>query len=456
MPRKLVEMLRRSLLRPFVKCTHLKLARLRAGDASKLPLESSSEDNSWLPLYDDRHERQPYRAIAAAGPWIVAQHCKAPHETGIVYDAGGYGMLSFGHGSPGVLQALSAPLPMANIMQPHSAQGAFAREMRRHVGARALACLNSGSEANSLALRIAAVHPHPSAVRVALKHGFHGRTDGPAQLSSSSWEVYDRHAVHFRRSAPPVVLIEPNDVAGVHAAFDRLQGTFVEAAMLEPVLGEGYPALPLTPAFYRAVRERVRRQGGLLIVDSIQSGLRCHGCLSISDYPGFEAEALPDIEVFAKAINAGQFPCSALAFSGRAVARYKAGLYGNTMAANPRALEVVRTTLEQMTPAVRDNVRTRGVELVNALRAVCCPSAVADVRGVGLLVAIELRGHVQAADVQMRVRQAGVNVIQGGGNCVRITPWFLMRASEVRLVAKVIGSVLGARAVRRSHVAKPA
>ena len=216
-------------------------------------------------------------------------------------------------------------------------------------------------------------------------------------------------------------------------------------------MGEGRPALPITPEFYRAMHERVRLAGGLLLVDSVQAGVRCHGVLSVTDYPGFEQEDRPDMETFAKAINAGQYPVSMLALGDRATRMYRAGLYGNTMSGNARALDVVRATLEQVTPELRQNIRDRGRELVDALRNVCCPSLTEDVRGVGMLVAVQLRPGVIAADVERSFRSRGLNVIHGGANSIRLTPWFHMSSREVQLVAKIVSSVLGRQSLRRAR-----
>ncbi len=67
--------------------------------------------------------------------------------------------------------------------------------------------------------------------------------------------------------------------------------------------------------------------------------------LSIVDYPGFEKLDPPDMETYSKALNAGQYPLSVLAVSERAADLYNKGIYGNTMTANPRALDVALARL---------------------------------------------------------------------------------------------------------------
>src|SRR5690606_8682764 len=102
----------------------------------------------------------------------------------------------------------------------------------------------------------------------------------------------------------------------------------------------------VTPAFYAAARELTAAHGSLLLVDSIQAGLRAHGVLSVIDYPGFENLPAPDMETYSKALNAGQYPLSVLAVSGHVAGLYRSGVYGNTMTTNPRAMDVACAVLD--------------------------------------------------------------------------------------------------------------
>ena len=73
-------------------------------------------------------------------------------------------------------------------------------------------------------------------------------------------------------------------------------------------MGEGNPGEAITREFYGAAREETRRAHSLLIVDSIQAGLRARGALSIVDYPGFADAEAPDMETYSKAC-AGMCVC---------------------------------------------------------------------------------------------------------------------------------------------------
>src|SRR6476469_6556299 len=223
--------------------------------------------------------------------------------------------------------------------------------------------------------------------RVVVKGSFHGRTERPALFSDSSRKTYMQHLASFR-GEDSVLTVEPYDIDALKKVFadaDR-NGWFVEAMFLEPVMGEGDPGRSVPPAFYKAARELTKSHGSLLLVDSIQAGLRAHGVLSIVHYPGFEKLDAPDMETYSKALNAGQYPLSVLAVTATTAALYKKGIYGNTMTANPRALDVACAVLKAFTPELRANIRARGAECLDKLNKLAreVPGFITKVQGTGL------------------------------------------------------------------------
>ncbi|WP_411832618.1 aminotransferase class III-fold pyridoxal phosphate-dependent enzyme [Pseudoxanthomonas mexicana] len=402
----------------------------------------------------------PYVALAARGPWVVSIN------GAVLYDAGGYGMLGFGHTPESVLAAMARPQVMANIMTPSLSQLRFDRALRREIGhtrggcpyARFL-CLNSGSESVGLAARIADVntklqtdpggrHAGRAIRRIVVKGSFHGRTERPALYSDSTRKTYQQHLASYR-DEDTLIAIEPYDVEALRRAFAdaEREGWFVEAVFVEPVMGEGDPGRSLPPAFYAAARELTRAHGSLLLVDSIQAGLRAHGVLSIVDYPGFEGLDAPDMETYSKALNAAQYPLSVLAVNEHAAGLYRKGIYGNTMTSNPRALDVACAVLEQLTPQVRDNIRARGREAVEKLEKLKdeLGGLITNVQGTGLLFSCELSPQFKcygAGSTEEWLRRHGMNVIHGGANSLRFTPHFMMSAEELDLLVSMIGRAL--------------
>jgi acetylornithine/succinyldiaminopimelate/putrescine aminotransferase len=402
----------------------------------------------------------PYMPAAARGPWLVTL------KGAVVHDNGGYGMLGFGHNPPAIEKAMQRPQVMANVMTANMAQLRFTRVLQQELGHRRgncpythFLCLNSGSESVTLASRIADVnarlmtdpgarHAGRTIKRLAVKGAFHGRTDKPAIYSDSTRKNYQQYLASYRHE-DSLLTVEPYDVAQLKAAFadaDR-QGWFIEAMFLEPVMGEGDPGRALTPEFYKAARELTEAHGSLLLVDSIQSGLRAHGVLSIVDYPGFESLPAPDFETFSKALNGGQYPLSVLAVGDRAAGLYRKGIYGNTMTANPRALDVAVATLGELTDEVRTNIRERGREFLTKLGALKdeLGGLITKVQGTGLLFSCELSSDFKcfgAGSTEEYLRERGVGVIHGGVNSLRFTPHFRVTSAEVDLIVAEVRQAL--------------
>ncbi|CAN5124303.1 aminotransferase class III-fold pyridoxal phosphate-dependent enzyme [soil metagenome] len=394
----------------------------------------------------------PYVGLAARGPWVITLKGR------VLHDSGGYGMLAFGHTPPAILEAMAKPQVMANVMSPSLSQLRMTRALRAEIGHTRggcpypkFFCLNSGSELVSLAGRIADVnakirtdaggsHAGRTIKRLAVKGAFHGRTERPALYSDSSRKAYVQHLASFRNETS-VITVEPYSIEQLRQAFADADanGWFIEAMFLEPVMGEGDPGRAVPPAFYAAARELTKAHGSLLMMDSIQAGLRAHGVLSVVDYPGFEGLEAPDLETYSKAISGGQYPLSVLAVNDRAAGLYRKGIYGNTMTTNPRALDIGTTVLTALLPPLRANIRQKGQLFLDRLNKLKdeLPGRITKVQGTGLLFSCELDASYKCYGVgstEEYMRERGLGVIHGGTNSLRFTPHFAVTDAEVDLI----------------------
>lgn len=400
----------------------------------------------------------PYVGLAAKGPWIIT--------TGgaVIHDSGGYGMLGLGHNPDLILHGLGRPQVMANVMTPSFSHWKLSHMLDEEIGHKrndgtkysGYIFMNSGSEAVTVACRISdrnarlmtdpgGRHAAKRIMFLSLKKSFHGRTDRPAQVSDSSLPRYKEFLASFR-DRDNLLTVEMNDLEGLEKVFATVekQNIFLEAMFIEPVQGEGNPGKAITPAFYKRACELTRKHGSLLIVDSIQAGLRAHGCLSIVDYPGFEGLAYPDMETFSKALNGGQFPFSVLAMNDRSAQLYKQSTYGNTMTANPRGMETACLVLESFSPKMRDNIRRQGKRFLKefSILAEKFPNLVDGIQGTGLLFSISLREEackvVGWDGMEIYLRRNGIGVIHGGKNALRFTPHFAISDAEIDLMITVL------------------
>ena len=165
----------------------------------------------------------PYVAAGAAGPWVVTL------KGAVVYDCGGYGMLGLGHAPPGILEVMDQPHVMANIMTASASQLDFVECLRSEIGHTrksgtpyaSFICVNSGSEAMTVASRLADVntrkHTDPGGDYegceihgLSLRGSFHGRTDRPARFSHSTMKTYKKHLASYAEN-DYLWTVEPNN-----------------------------------------------------------------------------------------------------------------------------------------------------------------------------------------------------------------------------------------------------
>ena len=400
----------------------------------------------------------PYVPLAAKGPWIVTFH------GGVVYDLGGYGMLGFGHNPDFLNKTLAKPQVMANFKTRSFSQSNFIEKIKSKIRKgncpyKHFAYLNSGSEAVALAARVAEINGKNLTDKNAKYHGrsikylslegsFHGRTIRGAEASDSTLDLYKSTMSSFTNSNK-LITVEPNNINQLKEIFKSAENNniFIEATFIEPVMGEGKAGYGITPEFYSELRKLTKEHQSIFIMDSIQAGLRTHGVLSVLDYPGFEKLEVPDIETFSKALNAGQYPLSIIAFNDKAESVYVAGAYGNTMTGNPRALDIASCILDNFNEDVSNNIVEVGRYFKSQLLDLQTkyPNSILEVLGEGLLVSAKLSEDIEIegeSGIELSLRLSGLSVIHGAGNRLRFTPWFNINKSEVDLVVNLINGFL--------------
>jgi acetylornithine/succinyldiaminopimelate/putrescine aminotransferase len=445
-----------SRLSEAVASAHSLFLKLSEEEPGLLAMDEESQvreiQQGFINFYPDDAVNQ-YVSLAGNGPWIVSI------KGAVLFDTGGYGMLGFGHAPEKILQAMNQSHVMANIMTPNLSQKHLVDRLRREIGHTRgdcpfdrFICMNSGSEAVAVGARLSDINAKlmtdpggryankPTRI-LSLKGSFHGRTQRPAQFSDSTRKNYCKYMASFR-DHDDLITVEPNDIEQLKQIFHWAETNeiFFEAFFFEPVMGEGNPGLPITPEFYAEARRLTKEHGSLMLVDSIQAGIRAHGVLSVIDYPGFEEQEAPDMETYSKALNAGQYPLSVLAMNERASGLYRKGVYGNTMTSNPKALDVACAVLDGITPQLRQNIVVRGAEVVAKLKAVQeeLGGRITGVQGTGLLFSVELDSSryksYGTGSIEEYMRHRGLNVIHGGENSLRFTPNFTITEDEVELI----------------------
>ena len=318
--------------------------------------------------------------------------------------ANGIAVTALGHGHPKVNAAIHAQVD--RLLGPISAIG-FAEPVSRLATELAATFpepldsvffLNSGSEAIEAALKLCRrVTGRPGII--AFRGGFHGRTLGATSVTTSSLNYragYDPLLPGVHIAPFPVTYPDfgGEEEAASEAALEGLRRLFeavipptsVGSMLIEPVLGEG-GYNPAPASFLRALRALCDQHGILLIADEVQSGMGRTGKMWAFEHAGI----VPDVVCVAKAIANG-LPLSALVSSRTLQERWGKSAHGSTFGGSPVAcaagLAVLEVIREQQ---LVENAAARGAELRAGLGRIAAEDdRIGDVRGVGLMVGVEL------------------------------------------------------------------
>jgi LysW-gamma-L-lysine/LysW-L-ornithine aminotransferase len=283
---------------------------------------------------------------------------------------------------------------------------------------------NSGTEAVEAALKIARSATGRPKV-VAAMRGFHGRTFGAL---SATWRRELREP--FEPLVPGFAHVPFNDVAALDAAVDEATALI----LLEPVQGEGGVHVA-TPEFLRAARAAADRAGALLAFDEVQTGIARTGRMFAFEH----FATVPDLLVLAKSL-AGGVPIGATVTSPAVEDRFR-GTHHSTFGGNPLACAAGIAALDAVD---RERLVDRAARLGALARAKLADlpaERVREVRGLGLLIGIELREKVAPYLAALEAR--GYLAIPAGATVLRLIPPLVIRdddwAAGLEAIAEVIG-----------------
>jgi len=289
---------------------------------------------------------------------------------------------------------------------------------------------NSGAEANEGAIKLArkwgAKHRDGAYEIIAMDHGFHGRTLATMAASGKpQWEqLYAPKVAGF-------VKVPLNDLDAVAEAITPK----TVAVMLEPIQGEA-GVFEATAPFLRGLRDLTRERGLLLILDEIQTGIGRTGRLF-----GFEhAGITPDIMTLAKGLGGG-VPLAAL-IAHREVSCFEYGDQGGTFCGNPLMAAAGCAVLEEVTkPGFLARVVQAGDHLAGRVSALSHRHGLGEVRGLGLLLALDLRQDI-AAEVVDLARARGLLINGPRPDSLRFMPTLTVTDEEIDRMIDLLDSVL--------------
>lgn len=352
----------------------------------------------------------------------------------------GIGVNALGYGHPAVRKALGRQaerlIHVSNLFY-HDYQAELARRLTRISGLdRAFFC-NSGAEAWEGALKLARAHARHrksngrrSAWRIlALENSFHGRTF--AALATTGQPKYQ---TPFAPLVPGVEFVRFNDVADLRKKFD----SSVCAIGLEIIQGEG-GLRSLSHEFLAAARSLSRKHGALLLADEVQSGLGRTGRYFAYQHYGVQ----PDVVTVAKPLAAG-LPLAAILTTDSVARCLHPGLHGSTFGGGPLACAVAIAFLETLErEGLLRNVRTVGAYLRRQLETLRKKNlCIREVRGMGLMLGLELDSPELAKTVVRRMLEEGVIINRTNETVLRLLPPYIISTRHVDLLIVRLEQVL--------------
>jgi [amino-group carrier protein]-gamma-(L-lysyl/L-ornithyl)-L-glutamate aminotransferase len=353
---------------------------------------------------------------------------------------GGYGVALVGHCNDRVVTAIKNQVEKLIVCHMSLYNDTRLRflEMLAKIGPPGLDKIffsNSGAEAVEAALKFSRKFSGKTGV-IAMNGGYHGKTFGALSVTHS-----DKYRKSFLPLLDGVKFVPYFDASKVEDAIDETTGTVI----LEPIQGETGIIVP-PDGVVQSIREICNRHKLVLIFDEIQSGLGRTGKM----WAGQNWNTVPDIMCIAKGI-AGGLPMGLTFSRPEIIECIRVGEHSSTFSGNPLACAAGYATLEALTEdRLIDNASRVGKFFMDGLLVLKEKHRIIrDVRGLGMMLAMELRFDVK--DILLDALKRRLLLLYSGRNIIRLLPPLVMDEDTVSDALSVIDQVLSEEEKRR-HV----
>ena len=329
---------------------------------------------------------------------------------------GGIATSILGHAHPAIVKAVTKQVSVLSHVSnfyAHPNAIALAEKLTKMTGdknAKVFFC-QSGAEANEAALKLSR---RTGKVRVVAAQGaFHGRTMGALSLTGQPSKREP-----FLPLIKGVKHVPYGDIDAMRKAITKKTAMVI----IEPIMGEAGVIVP--PAEYlQQLRELCDKNGSLLVIDAVQTGMGRTG-----DWFGYEYSGItPDVITLAKGLGGG-LPLGAMIALGKAADLFQPGDHGSTFGGNPVTTAAGLATIEFIeSKKILAKVEKQGAHLMQELALI---PGVKEVRGAGLLLGIELES-LKASDVSDAMRNTGVLVNAANATTIRIAPALIVTDAQI-------------------------
>src|SRR5471032_1932691 len=350
-----------------------------------------------------------------------------------------YSAVNQGHCHPKILKAMVAQasrLTLTSRAFRNDQLAPFYEELYALTGSHKVLPMNSGAEAVESAIKVARKWgyeikgvPEGQDEIIVAADNFHGRT---VAIVGFSTDPQSRGG--FGPFAPGFKVVPYGDASALEAAI----GPNTVAFLVEPIQGEAGVIIP--PAGYlKRARALCTRHNVLFILDEIQTGLGRTGKLLAEEHEGVEA----DLTLLGKALSGGFYPVSAVLSNREVMSVLRPGEHGSTFGGNPLACAIARAALSVLVEeGMIDNAARQGERLMVQLRAIASPS-VREVRGAGLMIALELHADAGGArPICEKLLARGLLAKETHDHTIRITPPLVLTQDQADWIARQFEMVL--------------
>jgi ornithine--oxo-acid transaminase len=350
-----------------------------------------------------------------------------------------YSAVNQGHCHPRIREALIAQasrLTLTSRAFRNDQLGLFYEELCTLTRSHSVLPMNTGVEAVESALKVARKWgyevkgvPADQAEIIVCADNFHGRT-----LAVVGFSTDPASTAGFGPFGPGFKTVSYGDAAALEAAITPNTVAF----LVEPIQGEAGVIIP-PMGYLRAARELCTRHDVILILDEIQTGLGRTGKLLAEEHEGIEA----DLTLIGKALSGGFYPVSAVLSNKEVLGVLKPGEHGSTFGGNPLGCAVARMALKVLVEeGMIDNAARMGERMMAGLAAIQ-GSAVKDVRGRGLMLAVELHPEAgRARHFCQMLQTRGLLCKETHDHTIRIAPPLVITADEVDWALEQFDAIL--------------
>ena len=377
------------------------------------------------------YRRLPLRFERGEGAWLFGTDGKR-YLDGVA----GVAVNGLGHAHPELVKAIceqSKKLIHTSNLYEIPEQEKLADRLAALSGMDRVFFCNSGAEANEAAIKLARLYGHRKEITapaiVVMEKSFHGRTMATLSATGSR-----KVQAGFEPLLGGFVRVPYNDIAAVEEVV-RLDSNIV-AVLVEPVQGEGGVNVPAVE-YLRDLRALCDKHGLLLMLDEIQTGIARTGEWFAHQHAGI----VPDVMALAKGLGSG-IPVGACLARGVAADTFQPGNHGSTFGGNPFAMTVVMATLDIIEAG---DLRRQAVERGDFIRAALAErlnglAGVVDIRGIGLMIGIEL--DRPCAELVQRASDRGLLINVTADRVVRLLPPLILNQAEAVDLVDIVGGVI--------------